>query len=108
MLGLLLTGVLNDLFERRVSAVVRETRRQSRAVPASMQPSTLAEAGRIRSYCDQKQITTPGEDRRCSFNSTLPGAAGEDNVEVIVEDKERRPSLKRKKTSLSEQVREII
>ena len=63
----------------------------------------------MRSYCEQTQMATPGEDRRSSFNSTLPGAAGEDTVEVIVEDKERRPSLKRKKTSLTDyQVRICI
>ena len=41
VVSVFMKGVLNEFFERRVSSVVRIARSQSRAIPASMQPSTL-------------------------------------------------------------------
>ena len=41
IVSVFMKGVLNEFFERRVSSVVRIARSQSRAIPASMQPSTL-------------------------------------------------------------------
>ena len=91
---------LYDLFERRISTVVRLTRRMSMAVPATLQPTTLQEARRMRIYLEHTSASSmiPGEDRRSSLTQTMPGAIGL-QAEIIVEDKQRRPSLKKRRVS---------
>ena len=101
-----------DLFERKLSTVVRKLRQASTTISSKLQPSTIAEARRIRAYSRKiKKGSTstsplapkliPGEDRKRSLERKILGSG----IEPIIES----PALaQRKKSSLVEIIKGCI
>ena len=101
-----------DLFERKLSTVVRKLRQASSTISSKLQPSSMPESRRIRAYTKRirKGSTStsplapkliPGEDRKRSLERKILGSG----IEPIIES----PALaQRKKSSLVEIIKGCI
>ena len=103
-------AIFHDLFERKLSSVVRTLRKTSSAISSNLHPSSMREARRMREYTTRvKKSSTssspfvqkliPGEDRKRSLDRKVPGSG----VEPVIENPVQRQVLsQRKKSSLVE------
>ena len=97
------THIFHDMFERRLSSLVRKIRGTSSAISSNLQPLTMQEARRMREYTKRiKKSSTssspfvqklvPGEDRKRSLERKFSGSEVEPIVEPIVSPRRRKKS----------------
>ena len=97
------TQIFHDMFERRLSTLVRKIRGTSSAISSNLQPLTMQEARRMREYTKRiKKSSTssspfvqklvPGEDRKRSLERKFSGSEVESIVEPIVSPRRRKKS----------------
>ena len=97
------THIFHDMFERRLSTLVRKIRGTSSAISSNLQPLTMQEARRMREYTKRiKKSSTssspfvqklvPGEDRKRSLERKFSGSEVEPIVEPIVSPRRRKKS----------------
>ena len=95
--------IFHDMFERRLSTLVRKIRGTSSAISSNLQPLTMQEARRMREYTKRiKKSSTssspfvqklvPGEDRKRSLERKFSGSEVEPIVEPIVSPRRRKKS----------------
>ena len=98
-----LTQIFHDMFERRLSTLVRKIRGTSSAISSNLQPLTKQEARRMREYTKRiKKSSTssspfvqklvPGEDRKRSLERKFSGSEVEPIVEPVVSPRRRKKS----------------
>ena len=97
------TQIFHDMFERRLSTLVRKIRGTSSAISSNLQPLTMQEARRMREYTKRikknstssspfVQKLVPGEDRKRSLERKFSGSEVEPIVEPIVSPRRRKKS----------------